>query len=1067
MDLTSLSLDIHFRLTNRKKDGRSLLKVWWNEYSHPAASIFFHHGWQHPILRYLPDCCMKDNHKEELRMRDNHKEELLSLRKLEAPIVIKERFNLMKEKGNTPAAIALARVAGGDHECMHYLLANGLASEAMVQASIHKNFGGLVRLSQDLALTNPCASVLCIQAHILGGIDTHDPENRELSVAIDNLAIVLIKAWFTNTAVEEHNDPFNLPVRVPPLRLLTTISLARVFLCAAKSTSEMQAILEKQHWAEAGLSPLLATIAITSCATKETGLHLGLAIEHLLKRMDLLSVRKQQSKVSFALTDFISGSLTDFRSVPEGLSGETYLDLICFLYESAKFLMEEGCRSVFCFTLALFSSVQIGVRTGCESFALDVIRSLNEAEEGHFDFKQYGMSSPLSSLSTCFSALFTICGYDVCQNIQQYILETFLQMKAKPPGSYYNVGNFKIGSRAGLGSLDRGDDVNHSQVWMAIAYTKYKGTKAAGSALSDHIISNYMKIDEMIMESLTILKTLDTSPGDDDYVVASRLEENTMHSFVNSDKRERLTALKRNEMISAFISQTLGTATFLAHDTIGKLYLRYTAIDPLFFNRNREEVKSRLSNISGLTLALSKKSCLFTTCILMHYIQDSPYMVLELGLSWLRNALSSQKSLVLFDNAEFLNDLVDMKHDRAGTYSRFFDTIAYDLDGRPKLAAKALVAVLDANIVGILEETPPSWLSDLCNETLVLCRALDVFIEPTLKRVGDFEDAWRKSSIQLRKDKLPSFFHPRKLVSIVVDPQWCAKPDFSAGHTSTYRFRNRCEEFSPFLNHRVIMAVEYGFVNEAAKLCVTALNDDFWGKLSYESTDESFSGYYGMRDTMIEIRAVLRACLHIIINGALFRRADLSDDFVNSVLHLILSMNWFRACDVCSPDSRFVSEHAQKFVVSLDHVDTVHEIAMEWSDLLDATESPFGQSLSHCLNVIRCISRCIYVLEEGDFRRRNVHITACCSFRQDEGGEVQHKKKNHQNTAKEDTEGTSNGAEEIARPIKKRKMLASSIDSNFKELEAFALQLAMKQQCDWCKDAIRRVGIEESNEIQT
>ncbi len=126
----------------------------------------------------------------------------------------------------------------------------------------------------------------------------------------------------------------------------------------------------------------------------------------------------------------------------------------------------------------------------------------------------------------------------------------------------------------------------------------------------------------------------------------------------------------------------------------------------------------------------------------------------------------------------------------------------------------------------------------------------------------------------------------------------------------------------------------------------------------------------------------------------------MSDDFVNNVLHLILSMNWFRACDVCFPNSPLVSKHARKFVVSLDHVATVHEIAMAWSDLMDETESPFGQSLSHCLNVIRCISRCIHDLEEGDFIRRSNLTTECCSFRQD--GEMQRENKQHQNTEEEE-----------------------------------------------------------------
>eukprot|EP00985_Skeletonema_marinoi_P000880 scaffold360_cov77-Skeletonema_marinoi.AAC.5 len=386
MDLTFLSLDIYFVLINEEEDDvvKLRLKACWPRYSHPAASIFFHHGWQHPIFLSLADCTKEVN-----------KDLLLSLRKLEAPIVIKERFNWSKEQGDNRMAIALARATMGDDECMHFLLTNGLANEAMVQASNYKNFKGLVRLSKDLVSTNPCASVLCIQAHILGTLETLGSDRVRAPKAttptpFDNLADILKKAWFTPAAVEGQVDLCGVPGKVPSLRLLTTISLARSFLCAAASTSEMQAILEQHNFTECGISPLLATIAIATRATRtENGIPLGTSIKILLSKTGLLSVRVQQSEYSFSTTDFISGSLTDFRNVPDGFSRKDYLDLVCFLYESAKFLIEEGCRSVFCFTLALFSSVQIGVRTGCESFALDVIGSLKEVEKDHFDFEKY------------------------------------------------------------------------------------------------------------------------------------------------------------------------------------------------------------------------------------------------------------------------------------------------------------------------------------------------------------------------------------------------------------------------------------------------------------------------------------------------------------------------------------------------------------------------------------------------------------------------------------------------------------------------------------------------------
>ena len=151
MYLTCPSLDVNFKSANDTKDR---MVAWWHSYSHPASTIFVNHGWQHSIFASIANYS-----------KENDKDMLLSLSNLEAPIVIKERFNLMKEEGKTREAIALARVAGGDHECMHFLLTNGLASEAMVQASTYKNFEGLVRLSKDLMSTDPCASY-CAYKHI-------------------------------------------------------------------------------------------------------------------------------------------------------------------------------------------------------------------------------------------------------------------------------------------------------------------------------------------------------------------------------------------------------------------------------------------------------------------------------------------------------------------------------------------------------------------------------------------------------------------------------------------------------------------------------------------------------------------------------------------------------------------------------------------------------------------------------------------------------------------------------------------------------------------------------------
>eukprot|EP00984_Skeletonema_dohrnii_P006843 scaffold2435_cov92-Skeletonema_dohrnii-CCMP3373.AAC.7 len=192
-------------------------EVWWDRLSHPACEIFFHHGWQHQIFLRLRNC----NKKEELS--------LLGLTNYEAPIVIKARFNVVKKLGRTRDAISFARITRGDHECIHYLFDNGLVDEAMVQASASKNVEGLSQLSKDLVATNPCASVLCIQAHILGvieGLDTQNSYREFPEEGIDHLISILQDGWLKPSDVGELPDQC-VSSGAPSLRLLTTISLAR------------------------------------------------------------------------------------------------------------------------------------------------------------------------------------------------------------------------------------------------------------------------------------------------------------------------------------------------------------------------------------------------------------------------------------------------------------------------------------------------------------------------------------------------------------------------------------------------------------------------------------------------------------------------------------------------------------------------------------------------------------------------------------------------------------------------------------------------------------------------
>jgi hypothetical protein len=364
------------------------------------------------------------------------------------------------------------------------------------------------------------------------------------------------------------------------------------------------------------------------------------------------------------------------------------------------------------------------------------------------------------------------------------------------------------------------------------------------------------------------------------------------------------------------------------------------------------------------------------------------------------------------------------------------------LEGKPKLAAKALAAILETKVAGIQDEA--QQISYLCHEAIVSCRVLNFLLEPTPACLSAVVDAWNES--ELRGGQLPSFLHPNHLASMVVDPEWSLRPDYSAKPRI-------CEEEEtpsiPFLDDRAAIAVQYGHINEAANLCIMALNNKFWTKLSDKSKHDGLS----MRITT-EAWRVLQACLYLI-EGAITSRENLPDNFVNHALHIVLTMNWLRACTKCSPGSPFVTKHDTQLLVSVDSVVKLHEIALAWNEIMDGNKCLFGPSLTHCLNVIRCISRCIYVLEEDDHK-----ICGECSYR--EKLTEEHIEKGH---AKEQKQ-----RKRQSRDVKSDKTLDSqlcgNVESDFEELEKYASQLHMKEISFWCKDAIRRLRNRASTKKQ-
>jgi hypothetical protein len=133
----------------------------WYRYSHDASAIFRNQGWRHPVLQ----SAMK-----------GRPEAMEQWRAYEPVVVRMERFTLLREKceSEQEAAITLARMSGGCHEALCFLLENGLESEAIAEASASQNINALALLSKELMSTSPHLSILCMQAHILCAFQCYD-----------------------------------------------------------------------------------------------------------------------------------------------------------------------------------------------------------------------------------------------------------------------------------------------------------------------------------------------------------------------------------------------------------------------------------------------------------------------------------------------------------------------------------------------------------------------------------------------------------------------------------------------------------------------------------------------------------------------------------------------------------------------------------------------------------------------------------------------------------------------------------------------------------------------------
>ncbi|KAL7549359.1 hypothetical protein ACHAWF_012630, partial [Thalassiosira exigua] len=664
----------------------------WNKVSHPGAESLSH--------------CWK--WKEFLKGRtDATARQWL---KLESPLLVKERFLLMIDQGRAQEAIALAHMSRGDHDALNYLLTNGYRNEAIEQAGASGNLEGLARLSRDLVKSDPNSSLLCMQAHIIG-MEKHGKVEHIKS--IEDFANLFRSNWIVSD-VEKQCKESSTP-DMPPLHLICTMSTARLFLQSAMSTSVTQDLMEKKYFIESGLSLGVVAIAIASCSKD--------SIQEFLSKTGIFCVNKNG----------YSGLLIKFGYYPASLGQRAFLDVCCAIYESAIILMKNGCKAVFCVDLALLSAVQISVMTGCEIFALNVIQGLKDLKEGQFE--PFPSTSPLTCLTVCYAVLFSAGLTDSLPRIATSLLDTFLKVKICPS------------LRRSISSIAN-EDVEEAGLWAAIAYRHHgQSVHEVVTLLFNHIIElnkpeeedDYYQgnFEARVVRAAWKISHIDKAGH-------SVEGEHSMTLFANSSRRKLMSEVERNEMLSGFISWLFEASISFCPAAIANCVDIHRRIDASFWQYEASEVGERLSTLTGVSLALSKKKSLRHTCAVMCYIDlfsgqgwCSRHKILELGLSWLRNALSSSPDeMIQFDNVE-PPFRCNSRESLANLYPNIFHEGGYyesnPFDGFPKFTARTFIAVLQTHIPFLQGESPE--LAHLCREAFALCKVLDFIMFPTPHRL--------------------------------------------------------------------------------------------------------------------------------------------------------------------------------------------------------------------------------------------------------------------------------------------------------------------------------------------
>jgi hypothetical protein len=313
-----------------------------------------------------------------------------------------------------------------------------------------------------------------------------------------------------------------------------------------------------------------------------------------------------------------------------------------------------------------------------------------------------------------------------------------------------------------------------------------------------------------------------------------------------------------------------------------------------------------------------------------------------------------------------------------------------------------------------------------CREATALCAVLMFFVHPNLQHLTGAIDT---QQTLLPNEELPAFIQPESLVDLVFDKNWIdAKADF------VYIKEREKPPTIPFLLERIEIAADRGKLKQAVTICLDIDQESFWKNFKSIRTMTWYNFNCQRKgDNVLPLAVTLVQCCMVIATAGPDEEQDIReespDNFVSFAVLLLLSMNWFGACEICDNDPPFsIGTYSHRFVVRTACMEALHKAA---AAVNVRNDSSFFQEATCCL------SSCVQQFQELNLYRDKKECSEC-----------------GRKECINNNDRPMSAREERA---KKRKLQSTSIVNSVEKLETLMLKLQLAVAVSLLKEASQRV----------